>query len=545
MLAPAPPLTTRGPGPGEKVLKDTTLRSLLTGTKDIIVGFDSNLKYTKSTTGYPIFDLYDQALRNMAILCRFATADTSIVHDLIMAPDWATSVPNKAYCESLNNKITALDKSYSAQKKSPGAHNHVQVTTHGLEGTPAAGINQGIFTMKRRPTGLYQDKRPMASYCITPSVQQGLAPCRYVSTPNDVTFLVTRGDMVKAKTSSPLFLDTDLIISFKPSSTFENVKDDVRTLSALFTGATDLSSYVFPGYPQIPKTSGKVANGFMQPLSKAWPFLMKAVSDYKPTRLFLTGHSLGAAFATLTTFLISEMRSHETLKGIQSIHLVTFGSPTCIDDVARNRFNSFLDSGFVTLDRVVQKYDFIPLLPPALSHPGFQPLRMEKTPEINTGRAYNIDAVRKVYGGLFQNSAKSKYSSDTLTHMPNKLVVPTETLNGGRLPHMECMGMLVFGGLRKRGMKNPGFSGDGNFYTFVGDIFPDGVRFQYMFSGQQIVRPDAASDVSDVSAAISPSAPVQPSEDEPTDMPQPKAGRRLRTFRKKFRKYKSKTYRRK
>jgi len=509
---PAPPpvqtnvsRTTQEPVTGG--LRDTTLRSAIMGSGNVNVkkGPDGSMI---STTPYDHFDQYEQMLRLMGQLCRLTTADTGIIHEAIMKSGWLQRLSDKNDCATLNNTLTNLDRRYLGKKMKEGPHNHANVSTQGKAGTPSAGINQGIRAKRRGQETL----RPMESYCLVPSVQPGMSPCRYVSSPNDVTFMATRGDLLSTKTTFGL-TPQDLIISFKPSSTIENFKDDVRTLTSVIS-STEFGQYTPPGFPRIPETSGKVPAGFMDPLMKSWSFISQMLSDYKPTRVFVTGHSLGAAFATLLGFMLAELRTHPSLQKIASVHIITFGSPTTLNDVARNRFNSFLDSGFLTLDRVVtqgsgfekggigtHKFDPIPLLPAAMTHPGFQPLKTEIRPEKRTGRAYNISAVKTVYGvkGGFvsplssseNKEANTKYSAETATHMPTKLVVPAETTLGGLVPHAECMGMLGFGGFRTFGMKNPGFSDDQkNFYTFVGDIFEDGVRFQYMFSEQQPEKVD-------------------------------------------------------
>jgi hypothetical protein len=131
----------------------------------------------------------------------------------------------------------------------------------------------------------------------------------------------------------------------------------------------------------------------------------------------LTGHSLGGAYTTLFAFILAEGKAIlPQLKNIQSIHLITFGAPCIFSDKARNTFNAHLDSGFLTIDRVVSQKiparsaatqllvggiagpnDIIPTIPMGFSHPGFRPLALEYYPEKN-GRPYSIDNVRRFYG---------------------------------------------------------------------------------------------------------------------------------------------------
>ena len=71
-------------------------------------------------------------------------------------------------------------------------------------------------------------------------------------------------------------------------------------------------------FPRIPwQTGGKVHRGFAQALEDAWPAIEEFVA-HASRRWLLTGHSLGAALATLTASRLGTDRYH---------HLYTFGSP--------------------------------------------------------------------------------------------------------------------------------------------------------------------------------------------------------------------------
>ena len=153
-------------------------------------------------------------------------------------------------------------------------------------------------------------------------------------------------------------------------------------------------------------------------------------------------------------------------------------------DGARNTFNTILDSGYMTLDRVVSSFgkvlDIIPAIPVGFSHPGFQPLRTEFYPELKTGRAYNIDTIRKVYTGGFLGigTQKSLYEKATMTHVPTRMTIPTRTLAGRGFSHAEYFDMTFMGGFRLLGMKNPGFKN----HTFIADLSDVGVDFKYVDS---------------------------------------------------------------
>jgi hypothetical protein len=196
------------------------------------------------------------------------------------------------------------------------------------------------------------------------------------------------------------------------------------------------------------------------------------------------------------------------------------GSPTVMTDVARNTFNTHLDSGFVTLDRVVSTgpmMDFIPTIPAIFSHPGFQPLRTEFYPEKNTGRAYNFDTIKKVFmtGGavvLGFTQAKRDYGKQTLTHAPNLVKIKT---NFDVFPHAGYFDMTWLGAFRLMGMKNPGFGTN----TFICDIYPEGLSFAFSSATTPALTPPISDPTSNESI-------------ESLAKEAPKQGGRRRTYKK-------------
>ena len=427
-------------------LKDTTFRSVLFGKTDVeVVPNAEGQMILKDQVDQTLFDSYVLTLNTMAQLSRAVYCDSGILREVLLSPAFAT-MDNA----TVNSKITELDNKYAELRRAPSTY------TNSKEG------------------------RPMQSYVITESAQTGNGFARYVSSPSDLTFVAITGDRLKFLNSN------DLVICFKGSSTIKNFKHD---LYSQFTPA-DLGTMMPPGTSMSSTTTNNfVPSSFIKPINKSWTTLKKVIDDYNPNRLFITGHSLGGAYATLFGFIMAECRA-VSFPNIKSIHIVSFGCPTVLGDGARNTFNAHLDSGKLTLDRVVsygkisKLADIIPSIPAGFSHPGFQPLRTELYPEKKTGRAYNIETIRKVYqkGGLLGiGPEKTKYEAATKIHMPNKVQVPAINPVMQAFAHGEYIDMTWLSSFRLYGMKNPGFKAtDGSFNTFVADMFEDGVRFQYV-----------------------------------------------------------------
>lgn len=437
-------------------LRDTTLRSIVFGKNELeVVAGPQKQMILKDTITMDQFEVYISVLSIMGQLARLVYCDSAIIEEVLKSDVFGTK------SSLVNDLITATDKKWGPKRKQAGE-------------TP----------------------RPMLSY-IGPVVSKktGAGIARYVSTPDDVTFLFLSGSHLTKKNG--FFQQGDVILSFKGSSTVENFKHD---LYSQFTRAEISPGCFVPG-------------SFLKHLKSNLDIIKLGLTDFKPTRLFITGHSMGGAYATLLSYLL-------LLEGVgYPIHLVTFGSPTIMADAARNQFNQFLDSGKVTLDRVVSSYigkvaDIIPSTPAGFSHPGFQPLRTELYPETKTGRAYHIDALKKVFtgGAFWSGPEKKKYEALTVTHMPNLVSVSSKVA----FTHAGYLDMSYLGALRLPGMKNPSFAGN----TFVANIYDDGMAISWATSAVQEVSPEATTSATMDNVGTPPKAAA------------PEGARRTRRFRR-------------
>ena len=146
-----------------------------------------------------------------------------------------------------------------------------------------------------------------------------------------------------------------------------------------------------------------------------------------PDKIIVTGHSLGAANATLASLVLAGFKRAGLIT--PELHCITFGCPKLLTDYSRNVYNSFLISGILTLDRVANRasaaktafsaaisggtallgatVDFVPLIPPNFDHPGFMILKTEFKTQTQTGRSKNISDLRQMFAGIEPPSSLS------------------------------------------------------------------------------------------------------------------------------------------
>ena len=460
-----------------KSLRDVTLRSVVfqKPSVQVIPGQNGQMILKEQVTP-DLFESYVNLLKIMAQLSRLVYADSGIIRETMISPVFGSK--NGA---GVNNTLNANDSTFSSLRRKPTTY------ANSLEG------------------------RPMESYVITEAPDaRGFA--RYISSPSDLTFMFVTGSFMQGRNS--FFQPTDVILSFKGSSTVKNFKHD---LYSQFTPADLGALTATKGLASAGEVKGNVPASFVKPILKSWERIEEGLHDYAPKRLFITGHSLGGAYATLCAFILAEAKSK--YPSLEHIHLVTFGAPTLVSDKARNTFNAHLNSGFMTFDRVTSATggtlpDIIPTIPAAFSHPGYQPLKTEFYPEKKTGRAFQIANLRKVYqqgGFIISGPEKKKYELETMTHMPTQVKIPTEQA----FAHAGYFDMVWMTSARLYGMKNPGFGT----HTFVAELQENGVSFKYIDADPTDV-PAAEPDASATTAS-----PV-PQEAVPTEAPQEAAGRR-------------------
>lgn len=361
-----------GPSKQPNTRLDTTLRPT-------IFAIDPNVSAEiAKQVGPEKFKRYEFTLYVMAELSRIVYCDSGIARLVIEKTLGMSS-------DVVNLAITAYDKYYSKERKMP--------------------ISSQTSTIVQ--------KIPMESYSLTPRAQ-GACWGTYISTKRDLTSImlnVTQKFTPRLLGANSAFREGDAIVAFKGSSTAANFRHD---LYSQFT-PQDLGALIQSIGVKVEGANNRVPASFVKSLVDAWSVLMMGLQKHitqDDTRLFLTGHSLGGAYTTLFGFILAEGKVSGTIPimaKVKSIHIISFGAPTLLSDTARNTFNRHLDSGLITLDRVVsqsqpQRFgaplpggDIIPTIPVGFTHPGYKPLATDIKPE-SKGRPYSIDYVRRFYG---------------------------------------------------------------------------------------------------------------------------------------------------
>jgi len=168
--------------------------------------------------------------------------------------------------------------------------------------------------------------------------------------------LVYENDATVAKTAKTWKME--LVKSFKHRDTQSYIIGDDNTWILAFRGTevtkpkditTDLNALLVNGL------GGKIHKGFRDALSYIWTDLWNTLSKNRGTRtLWVTGHSLGGALATLA---VAKLRQEKN----QSINgLYTFGSPR----VGNGKFADKFDDAFKKYTyRFVNDNDAVPHVP--------------------------------------------------------------------------------------------------------------------------------------------------------------------------------------
>ncbi|MDG7055324.1 MAG: lipase family protein [Wolbachia endosymbiont of Menacanthus eurysternus] len=140
--------------------------------------------------------------------------------------------------------------------------------------------------------------------------------------------------------------DKEITIAYRGTKDFDDVMTDV---SAAFT-------------PEFLPEGGKMHSGFYNAFKDSWSSLGRILEDHakkqlleiKDFRINCTGHSMGAALATITALYLKKVKSAE------HVRVATFGSPRVFDSRGAEIYEKLLGENTI---RVTNLSDPIPMFP--------------------------------------------------------------------------------------------------------------------------------------------------------------------------------------
>lgn len=198
------------------------------------------------------------------------------------------------------------------------------------------------------------------------------------------------------RSDSKIYSGNTTYVVFKGTSSIAEIKRDISVRSQELADIPVLKDN------QIVEEGGVVI-GFYNHLAADLTEIVELVNklSVNTDRIVVTGHSLGGAMASIFSLVYGLLQKHKSeTYNPKQLHCITMGAPGVVTDKSRNVFNNLLLNGKMTYDRVTTGGDPINKLPGArFSHPGFNILHTEMFPTKKTGRAYEIEDIRRIFLG--------------------------------------------------------------------------------------------------------------------------------------------------
>lgn len=306
----------------EQIYTETTIRRLC---------FDMNksFKFTKkqaSLVGPEKFKKYEHILYISAQLSRLVFCDTGIMWYVI---DKSLGLSN----DIVNKLIIIYDNKFKNERITP------------------------IYSQK----GSIISNLPMESYSLVVAKKDDPKYATYISTYDNMACLILNASKIKYNPNS-ILLPTDIFITFKGCNVLEDYE---KIIEDQFKSNENLEDLLLQIGVKIRGTNNKVNASLVKDILKGWNAIMQALYEHikisnsnNDIRLFLTGASVGGAYSTLFGLILAEGKLSNTIpimKSIKSIHIITFGSLTSFSKTTSDLFNKHIDSGLITLDRIVNQ----------------------------------------------------------------------------------------------------------------------------------------------------------------------------------------------
>jgi triacylglycerol lipase len=195
------------------------------------------------------------------------------------------------------------------------------------------------------------------------SLSGSFTPCAGLSLGEAASLAYEGQEVISGTIGDWGFADTSTIFNKGDTQGFIALNEDLLILS--FRGTANFRDWLY-NLDVLPKEEamGKVHGGFVDALNQVWDTEVKPVlrEDAPGRRVWYTGHSLGAALATLAAARTRVQHPDVSINGI-----VTFGQPRLASRQFEEEFDKVFDGLF---HRYVNNVDIVPRVPPGYRHVG-------------------------------------------------------------------------------------------------------------------------------------------------------------------------------
>jgi triacylglycerol lipase len=210
---------------------------------------------------------------------------------------------------------------------------------------------------------------------------------------------------------------SSIFIVFRGTKTVGDWGSDIYTIMETF-------SYT--------RNSGKVHKGFLSVYNSVREDVMEYLQDLDPKKtLYITGHSLGGALATLCTLDVSENTQFK-----QPV-MITFAAPRVGNKAFVEKFDNTIEAAY----RIVNSEDYVPVIPP----PELGFLHVGRQITITVG-GFNPGYRHKVEDAYFLGLAAKDpaYAKALCKENPPGFCPPTYVSKISYVPYTSCVPCMYY-----------------------------------------------------------------------------------------------------